>query len=182
SEDEVDFRLKKVEIICQQAGGKPGSEEMNELAKAIAGGALADLGSVWSKGVYAAADSTLPREGFVEVYNGGQAIRQKYIKDFERLGIISFDHFEPFGANNGVFFAMGEIYDNTNEEAKKITREFMDEIKLYMVKSGGMPFTSKGHYGELMGSVFSPTYSEFFRTLKKAVDPNNIMNPGNFGF
>ncbi|MBU4011609.1 MAG: hypothetical protein KJ882_12685 [Proteobacteria bacterium] len=31
------------------------------------------------------------------------------------------------------------------------------------------------------GANWSPSYYEFMRTLKRAMDPNNIINPGHWG-
>ena len=76
------------------------------------------------------------------------------------------------------------MVDKNNEDEVKRGYMVIEEIFKAAVDLGG---TLSGEHGigiskaPYMGLAFSDAEMELFRTIKKAFDPNNILNPNKMG-
>ena len=118
-------------------------------------------------------DISVPRSKLPEALNKIYAIGRKYGFD-----IPCFGH-----AGDGNIH-VNVMVDGSDEKQLHNGREAIKEIFKTVVDMGG---TLSGEHGiglskaEFMNIAFTPQELQLFRDLKKAFDPNNILNPGKMG-
>ncbi len=118
-------------------------------------------------------DISVPRSKLPEALNKIYAIGRKYGFD-----IPCFGH-----AGDGNIH-VNVMVDGSDEKQLHNGHEAIKEIFKTVVDMGG---TLSGEHGiglskaEFMNIAFTPQELQLFRDLKKAFDPNNILNPGKMG-
>ena len=118
-------------------------------------------------------DITVPRAKLPEVLQGITEISKKY-----GVKIPCFGHTGDGNVHVNV------MVDGSNEEELKKGHEAIVEVFKLAVKLEG---TLSGEHGiglskaPFMSIAFSKAEMELFRSIKKAFDPNNILNPGKMG-
>ena len=118
-------------------------------------------------------DISVPRSKLPEALNKIYAIGKKYGFD-----IPCFGH-----AGDGNIH-VNVMVDGSDEEQLHKGHEAIKEIFQTVVDMGG---TLSGEHGiglskaEFMNIAFTPQELQLFRDIKKAFDPNNILNPGKMG-
>jgi len=179
TEEEVDIKSKKIEAACKEAGGRPGNEGTDQIAMGlvVTSEGIREMGGSFSVGNLAAADMYFPMGGFPETFRSFLPILEKYEEGFKKYNIPGLDHFEPCGPNI-MMYTIDKAYDGSNPAAKELVFNVTKELYDHCIKRGGIYWDCKGYGTEVMASVMSPAYHSFLRTLKRAIDPNNIMNPG----
>lgn len=76
----------------------------------------------------------------------------------------------------------GFCFDGTIPENRRKGYELWHEALRQKIESGTCPYwVGKDAYMQDLVRLWKPEYKEFLRTIKKALDPNNIMNPGALG-
>ncbi len=76
-----------------------------------------------------------------------------------------------------VFFNNNSLTENDIEALVKISEKYSE----YRFKLGGFIEMHHGFEALNAASVWSVNYKGFILTLKRALDPNNILNPGLWG-
>ncbi len=118
-------------------------------------------------------DITVPRAKLPEVLQGITEISKKY-----GVKIPCFGHTGDGNVHVNV------MVDGSNEEELKKGHEAIVEVFKLAVKLEG---TLSGEHGiglskaPFMSIAFNKAEMELFRSIKKAFDPNNILNPGKMG-
>jgi len=118
-------------------------------------------------------DITVPRSKLPEVLQGITEISKKY-----GVKIPCFGH-----TGDGNVHVNVMVDGNKEEELKKGHDAIVEVFKLAVKLEG----TLSGEHGiglskaPFMGIAFSKAEMELFRSIKKAFDPNNILNPGKMG-
>ncbi len=119
-------------------------------------------------------DISVPRAMLPEALDGIYKIGEKY-----GLQVPCFGH-----AGDGNIHVNVMVKDKTNEEEVHKGHEAIKEIFQFVVDMGG---TLSGEHGigiskaPFMNIAFSPAELELFKNIKKAFDPNNILNPFKMG-
>jgi glycolate oxidase len=99
---------------------------------------------------------------------------------FEKYG---FRGLYLFVASLRCHFAVANMimYDEDKPEVREPLYMIWEEWRSRIVKWGGVPYHIGAQFGKFVAPQWSGPYYSFIRTLKEALDPNNIMNPGMFG-
>lgn len=119
-------------------------------------------------------DITVPRSNLPELLSKISEVSKKY-----GFKIPCFGHTGDGNVHTNVM-----VPDNTDEEQLKRAHQAIEEIFKITVELEG---TLSGEHGiglskaPFMPLAFSPSEMELFRQIKKAFDPNNILNPGKMG-
>ncbi len=175
-EEEIDYQLKILKESFEDNGCKEfkiakDEEESKEIwyARRNASQAITIYGNKKLN-----EDISVPRSKLPEALNRIYEIGRKY--GFE---VPCFGH-----AGDGNIHVNVMVKDKNNEEEVKKGYKAVEEIFRAVVEMGG---TLSGEHGiglskaPFMKIAFSDAEIELFKRIKKAFDPNNILNPGKMG-
>ena len=62
----------------------------------------------------------------------------------------------------------------------KNAREALHETNLLALELGGIPWKAELEGQKLILDKMDPNYKKLFKTIRDTLDPNHIMNPGNW--
>ena len=174
--DEVDYQLEVLEKSFKENGAvdfivAQNDEEAKKLwfARRNASPAVTIYGTKKLN-----EDISVPRSKLPEALDGIYAIGDKY-----GFKVPCFGH-----AGDGNIHVNVMVKDKTNEEEVHKGHEAIKEIFQMVVDMGG---TLSGEHGigiskaPFMNIAFNDAELELFRNIKKAFDPNNILNPFKMG-
>ncbi len=119
-------------------------------------------------------DISVPRSKLPEALSGIYEIGEKY-----GFNVPCFGH-----AGDGNIHVNVMIPDKENKIQMEDGHKAIADIFQYVVDLGG---TLSGEHGigiskaQFMGIAFTNAEMELFKSIKKAFDPNNILNPGKMG-
>ena len=182
SEGEVGLKLETLEKICRKFGGR----DLPEGYQAI----LADLdqidpkshremGKRSSMGMWAFMEEFASKEGFLEYYRKTREYTDGVFKKerLDELGCKRFDCIIPFG-HNSVYLGNNIFYDQSSPESRAKLLKIVKEHTEFVTRLGASMDVHQGFAAEVMASCWSPTFYNFMRVIKRAIDPNNILCPG----
>ncbi len=180
SEKEVIPRGEVIQKICSQAGGKAGPEILNQIITEEGGRAvLSNMGNFVSLGEWVFLESIVPKKDFPCHYLKCRSfIRRRFEEEgLEAYGAICFDMILTCLQNAG-FSGTNISYPDHIPEAREKVLKIAKEYYEFAVREGGFLWGHQGYGTEVLASFWSPTFYEFMLTLKRAIDPKNILNPG----
>ena len=174
-EDDLNFQLAQIEKVFRENGCSEFKIAKDEkeaadiwFARRNASPALSVYGSKKLN-----EDVTVPRAVLPELLEKFYAIADKY-----NINIPCFGHTGDGNVHTNV------MVDGSNEEQVKIAYKAIEEVFQATVDLGG---TLSGEHGiglakaPYMGMAFSDEEMNLFKDIKKAFDPNNILNPTKMG-
>ena len=174
--DEVDYQLEVLEKSFKENGAvdfivAQNDEEAKKLwfARRNASPAVTIYGTKKLN-----EDISVPRSKLPEALDGIYAIGDKY-----GFKVPCFGH-----AGDGNIHVNVMVKDKDNEKEMEDGHKAIEEIFQFVVDMGG---TLSGEHGigtskaPFMSIAFSDAEMELFRSIKKAFDPNNILNPYKMG-
>ncbi len=174
-EDDLNFQLAQIEKVFKENGCREfviakDDKEANDLwfARRNASPALSVYGSKKLN-----EDVTVPRAVLPELLEKFYAIAEKY-----NINIPCFGHTGDGNVHTNV------MVDGSDPKQVKIGYKAIEEVFQATVDLGG---TLSGEHGiglakaPYMHMAFSDTEMALFRSIKKAFDPNNILNPKKMG-
>jgi glycolate oxidase len=176
SKEEVEALANKVERVLKESGASQvlratTQEEFNEIWLIRSEGATA-LPNVTGK-MNVTHDVCVPISKLPEVFKEIRKICEKY-----GIPVAILSH-----AGDGNVHAIFSVNLKDPEETAK-AKKAHDEMCRYIIKIGG---TISGEHGigidkaELLVEEVGPVAMELMRSIKRLLDPNNIMNPGKMG-
>lgn len=104
-------------------------------------------------------------------------LREERDEDFARYG-IRVKGLDAYFSRNGVYLWIDTLYDERRDDAWEYGLKLRGDIAELMFTQGAM---SPGGLGAGLSPYIMPklgTYFEFFKSLKAAMDPGSILNPG----
>ena len=175
TQEEIDYQLNILKSSFKEEGAKEfriaqNEEESKEIwfARRNASPAITIYGSKKLN-----EDISVPRSELPEALNGIYKIGEKY-------GVL----IPCFGHAGDGNIHVNVMVDGSNEDELKRGYQAVEEVFKYVVSLGG---TLSGEHGiglskaPFMKIAFSDAELELFRRIKKAFDPNGILNPGKMG-
>ncbi len=174
-ETDLDFQLAQIEKVFRENGC---SEFRIAKDKAEAGDLwFARRNASPSLSVYGSKklneDVTVPRSALPELLEKFYAIAEKY-----QIKIPCFGHTGDGNVHTNV------MVDGSDPEQVKIGYQAIEEVFQATIDLGG---TLSGEHGiglakaPYMGMAFTDEEMNLFKAIKKAFDPNNILNPAKMG-
>ena len=107
-----------------------------------------------------------------EAWRKGKEIAGKY-------GML-YSHAIQVLADQSLMFAFDYSFNRADEEDIDRTRRAIDESDRLTLELGGMVWRPDISAQKLMMEKMDPNTSQLIREVKRLLDPNGIMNPGNW--
>lgn len=182
SEEEVDLRFKILTENAKDCGGMDLPEGYREILAdldQLDPKSHRDMGKRSSMGQWVFMEEFAAKDGFLDFYKKTRNYADKVYKDeqLEKYNCRRFDCIIPFG-HNSVYLGNNIFYDQSFPEAREKLLKIVKEHTDFVTRLGASMDVHQGYAAQLMASYWSPPFYSFMKTLKKAVDPNNILNPG----
>lgn len=130
--------------------------------------------SDWRKGGgFEYVGSIMPIEKYPECYQRGRDISERHGIPYTVLG-------RCIGAAHGMMFSWTYAFNRADPETIRQAREALHETDNLVLELGGVIW-KPGIYGQklVMGKL-DPNTRELMKRVKQLLDPNGIMNPGNW--
>ena len=180
TKEEVAIKTKMLDEVCREGGGEEASEELS--AKILKVWGSRRMGKDYaSRGKflffeYAARKTDYP--DFIKRQREflTNRLEEAGVADLvtERLEYLCGVQRDTILVGTVMFLDEAKV---SAEQREKVLQLILDEED-HMLKGGYFPSGNQGFSTIHVSSVWSPTYHAFMKTLKKALDPNNIINPG----
>jgi glycolate oxidase len=116
----------------------------------------------------------LPIEKIPEAWRRGLEIFRKY-------GIFYSLGHQVLSGGHSVMFGLIYPFNRADEEDLERVRKALDESSRATLDLGGILWKAEATAQEMMMEKMEPNTVELIRKIKKTLDPNGIMNPGNWG-
>jgi glycolate oxidase len=117
--------------------------------------------------------SFLPLEKLPEACERAIEISKKY-------NIIPTQVFRIIGKGHCVMFAPTFAFNRADPLDMKNARDALDETNKLVLKLGGIPWKSELAGQKLIIEKMDPNYKKLLKSIRTILDPNGIMNPGNW--
>jgi FAD/FMN-containing dehydrogenase len=182
NEEEVDFRLRTLNEVSKKSGGMdlPEGYEviLTDLDK-LDPESHRNMGKRSSMGQWVFMEEFFEKDGFLDSYKATRDFANEVYKkeNLEKYGCRRFDCIIPFG-HNSVYLGNNIFYDQSFPEAREKILKIVKDHTDFVTRLGASMDVHEGYAAEVMASYWSPSFYGFMKTLKKTLDPNNILNPG----
>lgn len=184
---ETDARRDAFAAIGDELGGQS-TPELDALAGMMARGSdgesemeMFGLGFFNGLGVAAWLPFNMPRTRMAEVYPQLIAWREERIAEAARRGFECQARFE-FMAPSDQCSVTGEVdaffKDSPSPELRAFVRQMIRDYQEFTHALGLLDVYNQGMMSRLNARCWSDGYRALYSTVKKAVDPNNILNAG----
>jgi len=117
--------------------------------------------------------SFMPLEKIPEASKRAAEISKKY-------GIITTQAFRIIGKGHCVMFAPTYAFNRADPLDMKNARDALDETNKLVLELGGIPWKTELAGQKLVVEKMDPNYKNLLKTIRNVLDPNGIMNPGNW--
>lgn len=180
TEEEVELKFRTTEEMLMKHGGREVDPATAALASNYESGTK-DMGRLSTIGQFPLFELIVPRRDILEAF--------KWTRDFIDNGLrergINKEEITFLGAllPAGTGYGMTSLVpgvDMSNGELHKKIHGMLLEWLQEAVRRGYSPESTQGHESRLKAKQWTSEYYTYILTLKKALDPNNIMNPGVF--
>lgn len=183
SDKEVDDQIKVLSEVCKAAGGTDGSESLDHLAAQSGTGEMVrEMGKLGSIGTWMFLETDVPKEDLPRLFKKYSTLMDKEVADhkLEEDRGFRLDVLLPV-QRNCCYISTNIYWENNTPESRKKVTEIAQVFNEGIIKDGLFPTTAQRRPADVLYQHWSPAYLEFMRSIKLAMDPNNIINPGHWG-
>ena len=117
--------------------------------------------------------SFLPLENLPEAFKRFKIICNKY-------GLIPASMGRLIGKGHAVMFAASISFNRADPKDMEIARNALHDTNKIVLELGGIPWKSELDGQKLIVEQMDPGYKYLLKTIRNSLDPNGIMNPGNW--
>ncbi|MFX1260228.1 MAG: FAD-binding oxidoreductase [Promethearchaeota archaeon] len=175
SEEELEFKRKTIEKIYKDHNAQvtplTGVTRDRLMAHPQFGAALA---ADWRKGGgFEYVGSFIPLDKIPEAIEKGSAISRKY-------GLSTSLLCRLIGRGHAVMFAVTFPFNRADPKDMLNTRNGLEETNKMILEIGGIPWKTELAGQKLIMEKIDPNFKKVFKNIRSIIDPNGIMNPGNW--
>ncbi len=128
----------------------------------------------WRKGGgFEYVGSFIPLEKIPEAIEKGVIISEKY-------GLVPSLLCRIIGSGHAVMFSVTFPFNRADPDDRKNAREGLEETNKMVLEIGGVPWKTELIGQKLTMEKADPHYRDLFKRVRNLLDPNGIMNPGNW--
>ncbi|MFX1478283.1 MAG: FAD-binding oxidoreductase [Promethearchaeota archaeon] len=128
----------------------------------------------WRKGGgFEYVGSFIPLEKIPEAIEKGVKISEKY-------GLVPSLLCRIIGSGHAVMFSVTFPFNRADPDDRKNAREGLEETNKMVLEIGGIPWKTELVGQKLTMEKADPQYKGLFKKIRNLIDPNGIMNPGNW--
>ncbi len=138
------------------------------------------------KPIFAASAADYRKGGGFE-YVGAFVPLEKVPEAYERAAEISKKHGIPptigsrlIGGVHSIVMFFSYSFNRADPKDMENAREALHETNKLALELGGIPWKAELAGQKLMLQKMDPNYKKFLKNIKELLDPNGIMNPGNW--
>ena len=174
TQEDLDSHIKIFKKVYRKAKAtfmKP-PERMKKtyLEKPIFAAAAAD----YSKGGgFEYVGANMPLEVIPEAYRRGAEISRKY-------GIAPTLGSRLIGGTHNIVMFFSYSFNRADPKDMENARNALHETNKLAIELGGIPWKAEVGGQRLMLEKMDPSYKNLLKTIRNTLDPNGIMNPGNW--
>ncbi|MFX0204736.1 MAG: FAD-binding oxidoreductase [Candidatus Hodarchaeota archaeon] len=177
-EEDLKNREEVADRICRNANGIAGVEEAENYGWKYANAGWRMMGETFSYGAFSFIDALTTKSEFPGFY---PKARSFFYKQFEDHKLTSEDTIEytfiiPW-LQHACLAGINIVYEEPNEKVRNAVSSILLDYFNFILKEGAISDASQGIGADIMSNYWSPTLKQLMNTLKKAIDPNNILNP-----
>lgn len=174
SQEEIDAHVKTFKKVYRKAKArymKP-PERMRKiyLEKPIFAATAADYRK---GGGFEYVGANMPLENIPEAYRRGAEISKKY-------GIIPTLGSRLIGGTHNIVMFFSYSFNRADPKDMENARNALHETNELALELGGIPWKAEIAGQQLILEKMDSNYKKLFTTIRKTLDPNRIMNPGNW--
>ncbi|MBU4316252.1 MAG: FAD-binding oxidoreductase [Proteobacteria bacterium] len=130
--------------------------------------------SDWKKGGgFEYVGSIMPVSAYPECYRRGAEISKRHDIPYTVLGRV-------IGASHGMMFSWSYAFNRADADTVRHAREALHETDDLVMELNGTIWKPAVYGQRLMMDRMDPNTLELMRKVKNLLDPNGIMNPGNW--
>ena len=97
-----------------------------------------------------------------------------------KYGIVPTQVSRIIGRGHAVMFAASYSFNRADPEDMEKARKALHETNEMVLELGGLPWKVELAGQKLVIEKMDPNYKKLFKTIRDILDPNGIMNPGNW--
>ena len=97
-----------------------------------------------------------------------------------KYGIVPTQVSRIIGRGHAVMFAASYSFNRADPEDMEKARNALHETNEMVLELGGLPWKVELAGQKLVIEKMDPNYKKLFKTIRDILDPNGIMNPGNW--
>ncbi len=174
SQEEIDAHIKTFKRVFRKAKARymkaPERFRRAYLEKPIFAATAADFRK---GGGFEYVGANMPLEKIPEAYLKGAEISKKY-------GIIPTLGSRLIGGTHNIMMFFSYSFNRADPKDMQNARNALHETNQLALELGGIPWKSELDGQRLILEKMDPNYKKLFNMIRNTLDPNKIMNPGNW--
>jgi glycolate oxidase len=135
--------------------------------------ALTQFADVMKGGGFEYIGVIIPIENFPQAYRDTLEIAKKYRPKWSIMCRV-------IGRGHSMMFAYSWPFNRANSEDVQMARKALKESNLSALRNGGVIWKACVEGQKIMMEQMDPNTLNLLKGIKRFLDPNNIMNPGNW--
>jgi len=174
SQEEIDSHIKTFKRVYRNTGARymKAAERIRKtyLEKPIFAAAAADFRK---GGGFEYVGANVPLENIPKAYKRGAEIAKKY-------GIVPTLGSRLIGGTHNIMIFFSYSFNRADLKDMENARNALHETNKLVLELGGIPWKSELAGQQLILEKMDPNYKKLFKMIRTTLDPNGIMNPGNW--
>lgn len=179
-EPDVARRAEIIRRIGREAGGRAGSDALDAIAHALyVENAYYDTGGLVTLGMWSWNESYSPKQEAAKHFLDWRAEVHAQMKRRDMFGYAKvFSHILPSDGGRMAFQGTHLIFDDSVPGARQAAFEIEERYRHWVAERGLFTENTQGRDANVAARHWSPQFRAFMKSMKRTLDPNNIMNPG----
>jgi glycolate oxidase len=179
SDEEMDFKRKTIRkalrsYVDEKEGGfmfvptfakgrflQIPMREMTKVSDLKKGGGFEYVGAI------------MPLHLFPQAYEAGMKVAKQFGASYSMA-------VRTVGRSHSMMFACAYPFNRADDEDRKNAQKALHETNRVMLELGGIPWKAEEPAQQLILEKTDPETYELMKKVRKVLDPNGIMNPGNW--